>query len=364
CSEYGNDDVFRKLVDEINYLQDNGLSFKLNGEEIMIYFAIGLFMANNLGLNSAMGYVESFRGTYFCRLCKAKLKDTHHDCYERKHLLRKKEEYEEDLEKGMYQSGLKEYSIWNEIKYFHIFDDFYMDVFHDFNEEGLKYDMSHVLYHYLFEIDNPISLEFLNTRLRTFNYKLNGISNKPPLITIDEAKKSICRCPEVRSTNVQIECCALLDKLVAEHHQLYIKLFKDTLKPKHHNMVHYGRIMSMSGPIRELSTIRCEANHRHLKVSAYATNSRRNITHTLALKEQLNFCYRLISKRGLVSELEMGPSSLVNNVSELESIYTTNFPYDFNSSCIEVPWIKWQGIEYRRGTCVVLSSDFDNGFTF
>jgi len=39
----------------------------------------------------------------------------------------------------------------------------------------------------------------------------------------------------------------LLEKLV-KNHTLYVKLFKDILKPKHHFMIHYSHIMKFVEP--------------------------------------------------------------------------------------------------------------------
>lgn len=41
------------------------------GEKIRIYFALGLLLGDNLGLNGILGFVESFNAYYSCRLCKA-----------------------------------------------------------------------------------------------------------------------------------------------------------------------------------------------------------------------------------------------------------------------------------------------------
>lgn len=35
----------------------------------------------------------------------------------------------------------------------------------------------------------------------------------------------------------------LLQILIEEHHEIYIKLFKDGLKPKIHNMLHYKEVI-------------------------------------------------------------------------------------------------------------------------
>lgn len=41
-----------------------------------------------------------------------------------------------------------------------------------------------------------------------------------------------------------------LQLLIEEHNKLYQSLFNDTLKPKHHNLVHYPTIIKKLGPLR------------------------------------------------------------------------------------------------------------------
>jgi len=72
-------------------------------------------------------------------------------------------------------------------------------------------------------------------------------------------------------------------------------LFRIGLKPKHHHMVHYPLIMQKSGPINIFSSIRYEAKHKELKDAANAITSYKNIAYTLALKQQLQLAYRLLS---------------------------------------------------------------------
>lgn len=44
-----------------------------------------------------------------------------------------------------------------------------------------------------------------------------------------------CKC-------IQNQDVILLQAIISEYHELYKKLFKNTLKPKHHHMVHYPMI--------------------------------------------------------------------------------------------------------------------------
>lgn len=74
---------------------------------------------------------------------------------------------------------------------------------------------------------------------------------------------------------------------------MFAELFpNERFTPKSHNFVNYGTIFQFSGPTHNLSTIRFEAKHKDKKREANTTTSRRNITHTLCIKEQLVLCYR------------------------------------------------------------------------
>lgn len=61
-----------------------------------------------------------------------------------------------------------------------------------------------------------------------------------------------------------------LRSLITVHHQSYILLFKDTLKPKHHFMTHYFSIISMSGAPRNYWTFRFEGKHKEFKMYSRA----------------------------------------------------------------------------------------------
>jgi len=64
-----NDKMFKALIDELIDLQTNGISICVNSEIHHIYFALGLVLGDNLGLNSILGFVESFSSNFYCRIC-------------------------------------------------------------------------------------------------------------------------------------------------------------------------------------------------------------------------------------------------------------------------------------------------------
>lgn len=105
----------------------------------------------------------------------------------------------------------------------------------------------------------------------------------------------------------------LFRNLIKQYNCLYVKLFVP-LKPKMHLIVHYPRILTESGPMPYLSMMRNEGKHKEIKESDSATKSRKHVTHTLSLKQTLKTCHRFVSEEGLQNKIEMGRSTVQNNL--------------------------------------------------
>lgn len=95
-----------------------------------------------------------------------------------------------------------------------------------------------------------------------------------------------------------------LTTLIAEHHELYCTLLSKTLKPKHHIMVHYPRILKLIGPLSHVWTMRMEGKHRPvIKQVAKATTCRKNLPLTIAKKYSLSLSARFLSRQGFQKNL-------------------------------------------------------------
>ena len=132
-------------------------------------------------------------------------------------------------------------------------------------------------------------------------------------------------------------------------------------------MVHYGRVIKASGPIYLLSAFKFESKNRVIKTRAESTCSRKNITFTVALKEQLQLAYRSVSKRGFSPRLEFGPGSIIEDMSEVRDsceLVKVVFPSDFVSSCLKVPWVDFKGTRYQVRMAVTISYDESCGLPF
>ena len=67
---YGSECVFRSLVEEIKFLQQQGICVNASGMTYEIQFIMIQILGDNLGLNSLLGYTESFSANHYCRICR------------------------------------------------------------------------------------------------------------------------------------------------------------------------------------------------------------------------------------------------------------------------------------------------------
>lgn len=83
---------------------------------------------------------------------------------------------------------------------------------------------------------------------------------------------------------------------IRQHHLHYVRLFNDTLKPKHYFIVHYPLVIRMSGVPRNYWCFQFEAKHKKFNKYERVINSRRHIPITLSFKFQLKFAQYLLNE--------------------------------------------------------------------
>jgi len=65
--KFGNNIIFKPLIDKINYLRDTGIY--INTDVVNGILKFGVLVGDNLGIYSITGFVESFSSNYPCRVC-------------------------------------------------------------------------------------------------------------------------------------------------------------------------------------------------------------------------------------------------------------------------------------------------------
>ncbi|XP_031358061.1 uncharacterized protein LOC116181772 isoform X1 [Photinus pyralis] len=330
---HGNEKCFEFLVEQLKDLEINGIDIKTsqNLNPIRrVHFILGLVLGDNLGLNGFLGFNKSFVSKSYCRICKAVKEDCQKLTSENSDLIRTVTNYESDVQlKNIVETGIESNSILNSIPSFHVVDNSYVDIMHDLFEGVCHYDLCHIIPHFIKM--KYFDLETLNSRKRTFEYgrhEIGNISGDIKQLHLDKKKLKmsaremmsfiiffplmvgdfvpadddvwkflinfveiidIILCFEIHESNL-----TLLENKIKKHHEDYILLFRDTLKPKFHNFVHVVRVLRNSGPLRKLWCFNYETKHRQFKIYSHCITSRKNICLTLAKKYQLKFANYLI----------------------------------------------------------------------
>lgn len=325
--KFGNSAICKPLIDQLNILQTVGIPVNFKEYKFVKLIVCGV-TGDNLGINSILGFTESFSSNYCCRLCKihkTQLKLPHE---ENVSILRNNDNYLVDVQlNNVSDSGIKEYSTWNSLLDFHVTKNLAVDCFHDLLEGVCHYDLILILN--VFIKDKLFTLHELNHRIEIFNFGLFK-KNSPPLFNDDsltnkklklsgsEMYTLILFLPlligdKIPSKSVvwelflhlreiilltfrkKVSNCPqnYLQNLIQEHNKLYISISKSHLKPKFHFLIHYARVIENIGPVNAFSSIRFESKHQSFKKTINISNNRVNILQTMAGKNQIS-CSNLI----------------------------------------------------------------------
>ncbi|KAK3916850.1 Assembly factor cbp-4, partial [Frankliniella fusca] len=326
--DFGMEEVFRPLLEELKTLEEEGIEIKVNNTTIRVYLALCLLIGDNLGLNTILGFVQGFTANYFCRICKCHKEATKIQCYENPEFLRTEQSFNRDVQRNdQVSTGVKSKCIWNELSSFSNTINLYVDIMHDIIEEKISYPE-------------------LNDLIQGFYYG-NEFGNKPPLVNEEKIKKDenvgfsaselLCLIryfPLMIGHKInqedkvwQFYLCLrelvemlfaptfprssipyLID-LIANHHKQYMELSKKDLRPKFHHLVHYGRIIKKIGPLKPIWTMHSEAKYKELRLAAHVISSRVKIDYTLSVKSSLKLCARFTMQKGLVHRFTFAPYS-------------------------------------------------------
>ncbi|XP_030757984.1 uncharacterized protein LOC115883721 isoform X1 [Sitophilus oryzae] len=379
---FGNENCFEYLIEVLKDLEINGILIESHdNKSANVHFILGLVIGDNLGLNSFLDFSKSFSSNYFCRLCRASKADTQKMSYENTELNRTVENYELDASNTNSMMGISKISLLNNIPSFHVVTNYYADVMHDLFEGICHYDLCHIIEYFI--TMKYFDLDGLNDRKQNFEYgpiDINTICGKiePHHLKKRKLKMSaremmtfilyfpimigdlvpsddtvwrflvnfveiidILLCFEIDVPNI-----LLLENKIKDHNRDYTALFNDTLKPKHHLLTHYPKIIRQSGPLRKLWCFKFESKHRQFKIYSHCITSRKNICLTLAKKYELKFAFQIMntknffSLKGLICDENFRVQSNYQNIIRHKLNFFEGF-IEFYSR------IYYQGIEYR-----------------
>lgn len=338
-----NTEVLAPVIDELRDLETNGIIVETERTEHTIYFALCQILGDNLAQHALTGFVESFNADHYCRFCKEHKNTMKKQLKENVLALRNRINYTHDmLYNNTSRTGIKTYCMWHILMSYHVTENLACDLMHDMFEGVCHYDLCAIL-DYLINHMGFFDVETLNNRIQNFNYGDSG--DKPSFITIDHIRNAKLRMsssemmffvrhfgliigdlvPEhdeiwrlyivlveildiITAPYVRWQLTEFLSTLIAEHHEMYCRFFNKTLKPKHHFMVHYPRIMNATGPVINMWSMRFEGKHRPvIKRVADNMSCRKNLPLSIAKRYALTCCARILSKRGFPNDVNYHP---------------------------------------------------------
>lgn len=293
---FGNESVFGPLIAELKFLEQERIPIVYKEHTTVVKFCVVNMSGDNLGLHSILGFHESLASNHFCRFCVTSKDLTKTDTKERPENIRLAIDYDRHCQEKV---GIKEKCIWHQLN-FHTYKNLTCDVMHDLCEGVHRYDMCVIIKKLL--DSNYFSLKTLNARIKYFTY-LKTEKNCPLLVTtqhllnrqlIFSASEMLCLVRNFRFivgdlvdvmydptwlqylrllelTEIltsQVFTSELLDYLrnFIEHYLENLQnIFHCSIKPKHHFLLHYPRVIEQIGPPLLVSAFKFESKHKELK---------------------------------------------------------------------------------------------------
>ena len=125
---------------------------------------------DNLGLKSLLEFSKSFSANFFCRFCKASKASTRIMHQEDLSHLRNLHNFSDDVASMNFQeTGIYQESLLNQVTWFHVTQNFCIDITHDLFEGVCHYDICHIIKYHIVTA-KLFSLETLNNRKMNLNY--------------------------------------------------------------------------------------------------------------------------------------------------------------------------------------------------
>lgn len=186
AKKYGLDKILSPFVEDVKVLEQKGM--KVSFTEQPLYGTISQVTGDNLGLNSILGFVESFSANYYCRMCLTDKVSAQTVFSENdppvtlRTKLTNEEHYSCLMENPRENScfGIKHNGILNTLAYFSVSDNFVFYIMHDILDGVAQYEVK--LFEYL--NCNFISNENILQRVYAFNYGFIDKNNRPTRVNL------------------------------------------------------------------------------------------------------------------------------------------------------------------------------------
>lgn len=321
--------IWEQIVDELNELETVGIDV---GTDEFLKGSLAVVTHDNLGGNVSLGFAQGFNTTYYCRTCMLEKEMCQKTTIEVADKIRSKKSYDHDIQviansnKVDYKKtrGVLQYCKLNELRNYHVCENFSCDCMHDlnegiipfclhqffsycitkgvFSEKQLKEAIKYYDYGPIFSQSIPSDIKLEKTNLNQNASQSKCLLLNLPFILFKYRKNKelskVWICVQslldifhiVYSTKITESYLKRLSGCVKKHLKSIQKYFKVNLIPKHHFMVHYETIIRRIGPISDVAMFHYEAKHKILKGFSKNTNNFKNINKTIATRHQEVMC--------------------------------------------------------------------------
>lgn len=384
--------IWQMVVDELAVLETKGIDVRgQNIKGTLVHMAF-----DNLGGNQSQGFSGGFNANKYCRNCLSSKEECQRFVSDSQCDSRTLESYEQSLDiieqsesVDLYETnGVKFYCVLNDLEHFHTVMNLSADIMHDLNEGCIPKFLVRFL-KLCIDLD-VFTLDELDSWIKCYDYGVLNSANIPSKVSFEKrclgqnASQSIClfrHLPFIlhdfkNHTRLQkswncfkalLQICEIvysygiteldlqnLDKQVKLHLNLYLKLFKEDLHPKHHFLLHYARIIRAVGPLRHFNMLRFDAKHRTFKTLRHATRNFKSINKTLAQQHQKQHCLNGFNYK---DKIVHGVWKLIENISVVNTLQNNNL-YNIPNVALETKYLHYNNYKYSRSLMIVHNYSF------
>lgn len=344
---------------------------------------------DNLGGNSSLGFFNC-NSTYYCRICELSRQECRVTTEDDLTKHRTKENYAValDIIETSYKVDLKQtkgiarYCVLNDLTFFHIHDNFNVDIMHDICEGVIPYlhknlfkyciekkknsteeDIKNYMFYHDYGVLNsrnvPSALCLARSNLgqnasqqkcliQNLPYILYEFRNDPRLEKVWSCVYNILKILRIiYSANINESDLTTLEDAVSSYLKGLIETFAHVqLTFKHHMLIHYANVIRAVGPLVHMSTMRFEMYHKNFTNFARRSNNYINISKSLAVNNQKT----ALSKKLYQNEVTHGKLRIIENclIKSYNSAMTDR-AFESSGKISITKWLKINNNYYRKG---------------
>jgi hypothetical protein len=383
---FGQDAIFGPLIKDLKDLETSGIQL---GEQ-NVRGTLCCITGDNLGSHCIGGFTENFSTVnHMCRYClieKSSFLEDPCQVGPRRAIEKYREDINSLTEELNNSRGVKFDSKFNDLSYFHVCQPGLPPCLgHDLFEGIVNYDVAIFLQN-LIKVKKWLTYEDINRRISGFKYLGADASSQPCVVNCQgtklggQAAENWCLIrllpviihEKVKDANdpvwqvllllrdiVELICApkiseadvCYLNLLIDEYLQSRQDLFPECgLKPKHHYLKHYPRLILEFGPLIRLWTMTFERKHSYFKRS----QNFKNLNLTLSERHQLLQAYKGAGSF-FPNSLEEVSSTPFYPDTYSQEIQSTLVNFSFNADDTQVGYeVNSKGTKYKKGSFVVI----------